>query len=253
MEWCVEFISESLRIFSIVLFVYAILFLYSLRRNTFFVEFRMNNRIVLTLMLFVLLIVLFASVSAQSTGSTVKIVGVKFVGVKRQVIMRGVASELVTYVYKLNLRKGQTASIKIGSSDPELTFSVLSGKGERLGFRVKEWVDTVYSSGTYSIVLVFSREEAALVRKFAYEKEVRKRIADEETRRLKALVRDAKLMNLGTTNFETEINAYNDQTAARKFSDGIEIFKLERQIAELKAREKEEMEKVPYSLLIQVK
>ncbi len=253
MEWCVEFISESLRIFSIVLFVYAILFLYSLRRNTFFVEFRMNNRIVLTLMLFVLLIVLFASVSAQSTGSTVKIVGVKFVGVKRQVIMRGVASELVTYVYKLNLRKGQTAYIRIDSGDPELTFSVLSGRGERLGFRVKEWIDTVYSLGTYSVVLVFSRERAALVRKFAYEREVRKRVFDEEIRVLKIKLRDAEIEARGGTETEKAINVYRDQTAARKFSDGIEIFKLERQIAELKAREKEEMEKVPYSLLIQVK
>jgi hypothetical protein len=228
--------------------VYPVLPFSSLKRNALSVEFMMNNRISLVLMLFLLSTFFLISVSAQSTGSTVKIVGVKFVAGKRQVIVRGVASDLLTYVYKLNLRKGQAVNVKIDSSESELTFSVFSGKNERLGFRVKDWLDVAYSSGSYSIVIVLSRELDALLRANVYEASLRKMIADEEVRRLKAKVRDLKVIGRGGTDGEKDINTYNDQVAVRKFNHEIEVFKLEREIAEIEAKQKERMEKIPYSL-----
>jgi hypothetical protein len=185
-------------------------------------------------------------------GSTVKIVGVKFAVGKRQVTMRGVASGLVTYIYKLNVRRGQTVSVKLDSSEPELTFSVLSGKNERLGFRVRDWSDNAYASGTYSIVLVLGGEEAALARRLRYERELRKKFDDEEIRRLKIRLRDQQLEGRGGSEIEKELNRQFDETAAREFTQGMEQFKLQRQIDELEAIIKEKKAKIPYSLLVKV-
>ncbi len=213
----------------------------------------MKDRICLILMLCVFLSVPFATASAQPAGSTVKIVGVKFAGGKRQVTMRGVASGLVTYVYKLNVRRGQTVAVKLDSSEPELTFSVFSGKNERLGFRVRDWSDNAYASGTYSIVLVLGGEEAALARRLRYERELRKKFDDEEIRRLKIRLRDADLEARGGGG-ETlrELNRQFDETAVREFNQGMEQFKLQRQIDELEAIIKEKKAKIPYSLLVKV-
>ncbi len=205
------------------------------------------------MILCLLLAVLSADVFAQSAGSVVKIVGVKLVAGKRQVVVRGVASDLVTYVYKLNVRKGQTVAIKINSSEPELTFSVFLGKDERLGFRVKEWSDTAFSSGTYSIVLAINRERAASARRFQYEADVRKRFNDEELRRLKVRLRNAEVLGRGGTETEKLLNAEDDERAAMEFRQGIELLKLDQQIAELKARQKEGTEKIPYNLSVKLK
>ncbi len=212
----------------------------------------MKDRICLILMLCVLLSFPLATASAQSVGSTVKIVGVKFAVGKRQATMRGVASGLVTYIYKLNVRRGQTVSVKLDSSEPELTFSVLSGKNERLGFRVRDWSDNAYASGTYSIVLVLGGEEAALARRLRYERELRKKFDDEEIRRLKIRLRDQQLEGRGGSEIEKELNRQFDETAAREFTQGIEQFKLQRQIDELEAIIKEKKAKIPYSLLVKV-
>ncbi len=212
----------------------------------------MKDRICLILMLCVLLSFPLATASAQSVGSTVKIVGVKFAVGKRQVTMRGVASGLVTYIYKLNVRRGQTVSVKLDSSEPELTFSVLSGKNERLGFRVRDWSDNAYASGTYSIVLVLGGEEAALARRLRYERELRKKFDDEEIRRLKIRLRDQQLEGRGGSEIEKELNRQFDETAAREFTQGMEQFKLQRQIDELEAIIKEKKAKIPYSLLVKV-
>jgi triphosphoribosyl-dephospho-CoA synthetase len=143
--------------------------------------------------------------------------------------------------------------VKIDSSEPGLAFSVFSGKDERLGFRVKEWSDTVYSSGIYSIVLVMSRERAALDRRFQYEAVIRKRINDEERRQSKAMLRNLEVLGRGGTQTEKLLNAQADETAAREFSQGMELLKLNQQIAELEARQKETIERIPYSLLVKVK
>ncbi len=191
--------------------------------------------------------------SAQRMGSTVKIVGVRLVAGKGQVTMRGLASDLVTNVYKLGVKKGQLIAVKVDSSEPGVTFSVFSGKGERLGFGVRGWSDNAYASGTYSIVLVVNRETAALARRLQYERELRKRFNDEELRLLRLRLRDVQLKGRGGTETEKFFNAQRDEMAAMEFSQGVETFKLERQLEELKAKQRESEEKVPYSLSVRVR
>ncbi len=215
-------------------------------------QFKMS-RISLFLMLCLLLTVLSVDVPAQLMGSTVRIVSVKFAAGKRQVTMRGMASDLVTYVYKINLRKGQMIAVKIDSGEPELTFSVFSGMNERLGFRVEEWSDTAYSSGTYSIVLVLSREVAALHRKLQYGADAIKRLDDEITRMLKAEVRDGEVRARGGSETEKLLNTFEDEKAAQTFKQRQDLSEKENRLAELKARQREAMEKIPYSLSIKVK
>jgi hypothetical protein len=70
---------------------------------------------------------------------------------------------------------------------------------------------------------------------------------------LRLRLRDVQLKGRGGTETEKFFNAQRDEMAAMEFSQGVETFKLERQLEELKAKQRESEEKVPYSLSVRVR
>ncbi len=125
----------------------------------------MKNKIWLILTLTTFMACLSVGAAAQSVAGTVKTTAVRFAAGKNQATISGAASYAASYVYNFKVKKGQTITVKTGSKEPALTFSLFSPKPkeDELAFNAKDWTGTAPDAGVYSITLVMNNEKAKKV------------------------------------------------------------------------------------------
>ena len=102
----------------------------------------------------------------QSAANTVENFDVKFSPGKSQTVRRGKADYAMSYVYNLEVRKGQVITIKVESAEKELTFSFFlpsDADASEVGFGVKQWSGKTPQTGIHKIVLVMNNENASKV------------------------------------------------------------------------------------------
>src|ERR1700748_1866201 len=103
-----------------------------------------------------------ATVAALAQGGTVTERRIHFERGRTTAAVKGAINYGHSDVYTLGARRGQTMSLHVASSNPQVVFSVTAPSGSPVedAFTVRDWSGELPESGDYTITLVNNRDRS---------------------------------------------------------------------------------------------